>query len=156
MNSVPSSAPTKPIVLPVQRSFSNAGQHLNKQKSFDIDISMRIFSLSFFFSIYQGFHDVLCVGVGGGYSLGYENRSSCSRSKPIIMSSSLNQGSNNQVTRSQSFAQQRSPAAAAGLHSSPSATTDNEEEDSMHEKYFSPNVLSMQKKAIESTPLVCY
>lgn len=72
------------------------------------------------------------------------------------MSSSLNQGSNNQVTRSQSFAQQRSPAAAAGLHSSPSATTDNEEEDSMHEKYFSPNVLSMQKKSIESTPLVGY
>lgn len=70
------------------------------------------------------------------------------------MSSSLN-AANNQVNRSQSFAQQRSPAASVGVSSSPSATTDNEEEDSMHEKYFSPNILSMHgKKSIETTPLV--
>lgn len=59
------------------------------------------------------------------------------------------------MSRSQSFAQQRSPAASAGINSSPSANTDNEEEDSMHEKYFSPNVLSMHgKKSMETTPLV--
>lgn len=94
----------------------------------------------------------LRIGVGGGYSLGYESRGSCARSKPVIMSSSLN--TNNQVARSQSFAQQRS-LAQSGMNPSPSAATDNEEEDSMHEKYFSPNILSMHgKKPAETTPLV--
>lgn len=70
------------------------------------------------------------------------------------MSSSLNANSN-PVNRSQSFAQQRSPAASGGISSSPCATTDYEEEDSMHEKYFAPHILSMQgKKSIETTPLV--
>lgn len=96
----------------------------------------------------------ICEGVGGGYSLGYESRGNCSRSKPIIMSSSLNTTSH-PINRSQSFAQQRSPAASGGINSSPSVITDYEEEDSMHEKYFSPHILSMHgKKSSETTPLV--
>lgn len=39
VNSMPPSGHTKPTVPQVQRSFSNASQQLNKQKSFDIDIS---------------------------------------------------------------------------------------------------------------------
>lgn len=39
INSIPPSGQMKPVVPQIQRSFSNAGQQINKQKSFDIDIS---------------------------------------------------------------------------------------------------------------------
>ncbi|XP_050536815.1 uncharacterized protein LOC126902995 isoform X2 [Daktulosphaira vitifoliae] len=112
----------------IQRSSSNASQYqllLGKQKSFDTDIS-----------------------IGGGYSLGNDNRNnSCSRPRPPVnLSSSL---SNNQIIRSQSFAQK-------SIGSKKSRYKD--EEDSMHEKYLSPNGLMgipprHGKKSVESTPL---
>lgn len=90
---------------------------------------------------------IIFAGVGGGYSLGHENRGGTTRCKPIIMSSSMSTNTQTQVTRSQSFAQ-RSPA------SNTSIPTD-EDEDSMHEKYFSSNILAFHsKKPVDSTPLV--
>lgn len=117
--------------IPIQRSSSNASQYqllLGKQKSFDTDIS-----------------------IGGGYSLGYDNRNnSCSRPRPpVALSSSL---SNSQICRSQSFAQKSI---------APKTSIEAEEEDSMHEKYLAPSgLLGMPprhgKKSIESTPLVIF
>ncbi|XP_014258422.1 rho GTPase-activating protein 39 isoform X2 [Cimex lectularius] len=60
------------------------------------------------------------ISIGGGYSLGQENRST-SRPQRILTGSSSNHG----ISRSQSFAQKQSTAVPA-----------EEEEDSMHEKYF--------------------
>lgn len=125
------SQPPVPQNIPIQRSSSNASQYqllLGKQKSFDTDIS-----------------------IGGGYSLGYDNRNnSCSRPRlPVTLSSSL---SNSQICRSQSFAQ-KSIATKSSIEA--------EEEDSMHEKYLAPSgLLGMPprhgKKSVESTPLVIF
>lgn len=116
--------------LPIQRSSSNASQYqllIGKQKSFDTDIS-----------------------IGGGYSLGHDNRNNnCSRPRPPgVLSSSL---SNTQICRSQSFAQK-----SIGTKISVDAA---DEDDSMHEKYLAPSgLLGMPprhgKKSVESTPLV--
>lgn len=45
INSMSPTGPTKPVIPHVQRSFSNASQQLNKQKSFDVDISRSLISL---------------------------------------------------------------------------------------------------------------
>ncbi|XP_075236295.1 myTH4 and RhoGAP_KIAA1688 domain-containing protein RhoGAP93B isoform X3 [Lycorma delicatula] len=126
----------------VQRSASNASTHHlpTKQKSFDVDIS-----------------------VGGGYSLGHENRSSggtgtTGRSPRPLIPSSL---SNNQlsISRSHSFAQRQTPPISSSVEQTPTlpvASTlslDQEEEDSMHEKYFVPGAhLTPGRRSIESTP----
>jgi len=112
----------------VQRSASNAAHLPAKQKSFDIDIS-----------------------VGGGYSLGHENRntgSSVSRNRPTLSNSQSNQ----QLSRSRS--QTTPQPVTAPLSVSSTLSLDQEEEDSMHEKYFlSGNTqLSSGRRSVESTP----
>uniref|UniRef100_A0A0A9XYD1 Rho GTPase-activating protein 39 n=1 Tax=Lygus hesperus TaxID=30085 RepID=A0A0A9XYD1_LYGHE len=89
------------------------------------------------------------ISIGGGYSLGQENRST-SRPQRILTGSTSNHG----ISRSQSFAQRQSTsqtptsggAPPPGPLTSPLATSApvphlghlglDEEEDSMHEKYF--------------------
>ncbi|XP_046664613.1 rho GTPase-activating protein 39 isoform X5 [Homalodisca vitripennis] len=114
--------------ISVQRSASNAAHLPAKQKSFDIDIS-----------------------VGGGYSLGHENRnsgSSVSRNRPTLCSSQSNQ----QLSRSRS--QTTPQPITTPLTVSSTLSLDQEEEDSMHEKYFlSSNAqLSSGRRSVESTP----
>ncbi|XP_054274187.1 rho GTPase-activating protein 39-like isoform X2 [Macrosteles quadrilineatus] len=111
----------------VQRSASNAAHLPAKQKSFDIDIS-----------------------VGGGYSLGHENRNtgSVSRTRPALSNSQSNQ----HLSRSRS--QTTPQPVTAPLSVSSTLSLDQEEEDSMHEKYFlSGNTqLSSGRRSVESTP----
>ncbi|XP_018905997.1 uncharacterized protein RhoGAP93B isoform X2 [Bemisia tabaci] len=112
---------SRSIPHPIQRSSSSTSQHQLpsiKQKSFDIDIS-----------------------VGGGYSLGHENRSgSCSRAnRQILLPSSA---SSHHLSRSHSFAMAAHPLSGA------QSVDNDEQDDSMHEKYFQ----NASKLSVESTP----
>ncbi|XP_026683582.1 uncharacterized protein LOC103514939, partial [Diaphorina citri] len=134
--SIPTPAPRS-----IQRSTSNASQqHIPvKQKSFDINIS-----------------------VGGGYSLGHENR--CGSMSRTPRPSQTKPTSTTQISRSQSFAQGGAPTHHRGgdslvpsSHRGESAVSssyhrgEREEEDSMHEKYFLGGG-GGGKKSVESTP----
>ncbi|KAI5753459.1 hypothetical protein M8J77_000370 [Diaphorina citri] len=127
--SIPTPAPRS-----IQRSTSNASQqHIPvKQKSFDINIS-----------------------VGGGYSLGHENR--CGSMSRTPRPSQTKPTSTTQISRSQSFAQGGAPTHHRGGDRGESAVSssyhrgEREEEDSMHEKYFLGGG-GGGKKSVESTP----
>lgn len=114
--------------ISIQRSSSNAAAHVPvKQKSFDIDIS-----------------------VGGGYSLGHENRNAGSvvgRTRPILCSSQSNQ----QLSRNRTHNQQHTVSPQIAVSST--LSLDQEEEDSMHEKYFLSGSAPLSgRRSVESTP----
>uniref|UniRef100_A0A8D8VTW1 Rho GTPase-activating protein 39 n=1 Tax=Cacopsylla melanoneura TaxID=428564 RepID=A0A8D8VTW1_9HEMI len=131
-----------PAPRAIQRSSSNAtASSIPKQKSFDHNIS-----------------------IGGGYSLGHENRcGSMSRTPKPAHNNKPSSGSATSISRSQSFAQGGGPpshhrdrefhlSSRGGerpLQHASRGGGGGEEEDSMHEKYF---LGGGGKKSVESTP----
>ncbi|KAL1464328.1 hypothetical protein WDU94_003985 [Cyamophila willieti] len=132
-----SNIPT-PAPRAIQRSSSNAAaSSIPKQKSFDHNIS-----------------------IGGGYSLGHENRCGSMSRTPKPSHNKPSSGTTTSISRSQSFAQGGAPPShhrdREFHHSSRGErplqhTRGGEEEDSMHEKYFMGGG-GGGKKSVESTP----